>query len=138
MALKNRWCRLVANTRIRPNRPRKVARLAEGWASRGLAVWENDRVVCSETISPATAIAPMNIRRIEPISSPITTSLITAEATPLIAVGTGGIIAPSTGNSIRARAKAKASLMRGGTATSPSPGISITRALIRAKIRPAA
>ncbi len=46
---------------------RKVARVAVGWACSGLAVWANDRVVCSEIASPATARAPRNSCSSEPM-----------------------------------------------------------------------
>ena len=80
----------------------------------------------------------MNSRRIAPIIRPISTSLITAPATPLTWAGMGGIPPLTTGMIARAMAKAKARRMRGGMKVSPMPGISMTIAASRAKTRPPA
>ena len=110
----------------------------EGAAWVGFAVCEKPRVLWIDMISPAVPSDDRKKRRTEPIISPIRTSRITARATPLTAAGSGGMDWPTSGTKTRASASEKESRMRTGTKVSPTPGISMTRAPRRAKIRPAA
>ena len=75
--------------RVTPISIRKVPSVVDGCACPGAAVWAKDSVVWIEMISPAVDSDDRNSLRIVPIISPISSSLITAPATPDTVPGTG-------------------------------------------------
>ena len=129
----NIWCRPVAKTSVTPTRPRNDASVEPGWACRGAAVWAKLSVVCSETISPATARAAIMLRRIAPISRPTMTSRNTQAPRPPTVSGRPGNVWATSGVMARDNRNAKASRTRGGTTVSPIPGRSMTIAPTRTK-----
>ncbi len=105
-------------------------------ASVGLAVWANERVVCSEITSPAVAIAVRKMRRIAPMARPISISRITSAPSSPVDGGTCGRVGATTGVTTRHIRNAKAIRTRIGVGVSPSPGMVMIIAPMRAKTRP--
>ncbi len=136
MAPMNSWCRSVTKTSVTPNSPKKALTLAVGWACSGLVVWAKDKVVCSETISPATDSAPRNMRSSAPRPRPTASSMAMWPTRAARVSGTGGRVARTIGYITMASTRARARRMRAGTAASPIPGSSMTRAPTRVNTSP--